>query len=327
MTFFKLMKTSNIVRRPFFKCGNSPNCGIWKKRERRIDVLSLTALPTRISLPWCNWVVSGLSYKASVYRVCLQGPERMTLKPPRRTELHLSSLSSPSSAGSPGACLQPPPHLALHSQHTHAHTHTHVCAHTHTFTHMCTHTHMHTHTCTHTYTPTHTDTHTLTCTHMCTHTHMYTHSHTLTHTYTHSCAHTLTHSHAHTHTHAHAHSHTHACILSHTHTHTHTQRFHSPQKFLTFSPGTNQKPLLPSCSRNFSRVDPRRCGHRSWRSTVSTQHTDIVCIFNIFLAIRYSLHLQITLKNNWVFFLNTSLELKSQSSHNFEWICEELTCL
>ena len=298
MTFFKLMKTSNIVRRPFFKCGNSPNCGIWKKRERRIDVLSLTELPTRISLPWCNWDVSGLSYKASVYRVCLQGPERMTLKPPRRTELHLSSLSSPSSAGSPGACLQPPPHLALHSQHTHAHTHTHVRAHTHTFTHtfthMCTHTHMHAHTrtlphtLTHTHSHAHTCAHTLTCTHTLTHTHIHTHVHTLSHTHMHT--------HTHTHTHAYAHSHTHACILSHTHTH--TQRFHSPQKFLTFSPGTNQKPLLPSCSRNFSRVDPRRCNHRSWRSTVSTQHTDIVCIFNIFLAIRYSLHPQITLKNN-----------------------------
>ena len=185
MTFFKLIKTSNIVRRQFFKYGNSPNCGLWKKRKRRIEVLSLTAVMKGFRCPGTTGMSVAWATRPGLHSVSTgareDDPETTQESRAPRLQPVLSQLCwwpciLPAASTTSGPSLP-------------------------------------------------------------------------------------------------------------AHTHTHTHRFHSPQKFFTFSPGTNQKYLFSS-----------RCSHRSWWSTVSIQHTDIVFIFNIFLAIRYSLHLQITLK-------------------------------
>ena len=185
MTFFKLIKTSNIVRRQFFKYGNSPNCGLWKKRKRRIEVLSLTAVMKGFRCPGTTGMSVAWATRPGPHSVSTGAREDDPETTQESRAPRLQPGSFPSSAGGPASCLQLPPRLDLHSQRAHTHTH----------------------------------------------------------------------------------------------------RFQSPQKFFSFSPGTNQKYLFSS-----------RCSHMSWWSTVSIQHTDIVFIFNIFLAIRYSLHLQITLK-------------------------------
>ena len=127
MTFFKLIKTSNIVRRQFLKYGNLPNCEIWKKRERRIEVLSLTVVTkgfhcpdtTGMSVAWAARPVS----TQCVYR----GRRGWSWN-------HPGEQSSNSPAGPLPALL-----VALHpacshhhvwpstpSAHTHTHTHTHT---------------------------------------------------------------------------------------------------------------------------------------------------------------------------------------------------------
>ena len=198
MTLFKLIKTSNIVRSQFFKYGNSPNCGIWKKRKRRIEVLSLTAVMKGFRCPGTTGMSVAWATRPGLHSVSTGARED---DPETTQDSRAPSLQPVLSQLCWWPCVLPAASTTFGPP-----------------------------------------------------------------------------------------------LPAHTHTHTHTHRFNSPQKFFTFSPGTNQKSLFSSYSNSFSRVDTRRCSHRSWWSTVSTQHTDIVFIFNIFLAIRYSLHLQITLK-------------------------------